>query len=151
MDKKQEREASTEPSAGYGPVHVVGDLVRNLLTLDQAAPIFAAFHVDYQGERRCRTRPISTSWERVIDGKWVDRARTDVPYAVIVWAKPEADEQAKAAGALTDDATDAARYRFMRSEATGDFLRFCPYGAPAEIDKAIDAAMSAHTKAGSGK
>lgn len=82
----------SEPVA-YGPVRVVGDLVRNLLTLDQTTPIFSAFHVDFKGERRCRTRPVSVSYERVIDGKWVDSARKDVPYAVIVWAKPEADEQ----------------------------------------------------------
>jgi hypothetical protein len=54
-------------------------------------------------------------------------------------------------GKLVAANRDAARYRFMRDEATGDFLRFCPYGAPREIDKAIDAAMLAHTKAGSGK
>lgn len=54
------------------------------------------------------------------------------------------------AGALTDDAKDAARYRFMRSEATGNFIRFVPYGKPIEIDEAIDAAIEA-SKAGSGK
>lgn len=85
------RAAPPSPStaAGYGPVHVVSDLVRNLLTLDQSAPIFAAFHLDIDGQRRCRTRSIHTSWERVVDGKWVDSARVDVPYSVIVWAKPD--------------------------------------------------------------
>lgn len=81
--------SSAALDAKWGAVHTVGDMVRNLLTLDQGAPIFAAFHTDYQGERRCRTRPVSTSWERVIDGKWVDSSRKDVPYAVIVWAKQD--------------------------------------------------------------
>jgi hypothetical protein len=95
--------ASTGRDAlSYGPVHVVADLVRNLLTLDQSAPIYSAFHVDHQGQRRCRTRGVMTSWERVIDGKWVDPARTDVPYAVIVWAKPEQDEAAPVAARELD-------------------------------------------------
>jgi hypothetical protein len=73
----------------WGPVETVADMVRNLLTLDQAAPIYAAFHVDITGERRCRTKPVTISRERVIDGKWVDSKREDVPYAMIVWAKPD--------------------------------------------------------------
>lgn len=117
------RDASTEPSAGYGPVHIVGDLVSNLLTLDQSTPIYAAFHVDYAGERRCRTRHVSVSRERVIDGKWVDPARTDVPYAVIVWARPQADESISAA--LPDEATPqelGAQVAANRDKARLDFL-----------------------------
>lgn len=85
------------PAPEYGPIEVVGDMVRNLLTLDQSAPIYAAFHVDYQGKRACRTRPVWVSLERVVDGKWVDSARKDVPYNIIVWAKPQADEKAQPA------------------------------------------------------
>jgi hypothetical protein len=81
----------------YGPIEVVGDMVRNLLALDQSAPIYAAFHVDYQGKRACRTRPVWISRERVVDGKWIDSARKDVPYNIIVWAKPQADEKAQPA------------------------------------------------------
>jgi hypothetical protein len=73
----------------WGRMDTVGDMVRNLLTLDQAAPIFAAFHVDIEGARRCRTKPVTISRERVIDGKWVDSSRKDVPYAHVVWAKPD--------------------------------------------------------------
>lgn len=87
---------------GYGRVEVVGDLVRNLLMLDQALPIYSAFHVDWDGGRRCRTRPVTASLERVIDGKWVDPTRKDVPYAVIVWAKPQADEQSSTAGSARE-------------------------------------------------
>lgn len=81
----------------YGPVEVVSDLVRNLLALDQSTPIYAAFHVDYQGKRACRTRPVWVSLERVVDGKWVDSGSKDVPYSIIVWAKPQADEKAQPA------------------------------------------------------
>jgi len=91
--------AKTERAPTWGKMDTVGDMVRNLLTLDQAAPIFAAFHVDIEGGRRCRTKPVAISRERVIDGKWVDSARKDVPYAHVVWAKPsERVESATAAG-----------------------------------------------------
>jgi len=85
-------QAEQVAKAAYGPVHVVGDLVRNLLTLDQSAPIYAAFHVDFDGRRRCRTRPVMTSWERVVAGKWVESSRIDAPYSVVVWAKPQPGE-----------------------------------------------------------
>jgi hypothetical protein len=165
-------EASTEPSAGYGPVHVVADLVRNLLTLDQATPIYAAFHADFDGARRCRTRPVMTSLERVIDGKWVDSSRKDVPYAAIVWAKPQGDELA--AGALTDDAKDAALVEdlsaALRSVNAVAIERGEKYGVCDQIDNAGNpyqskwladllalrsgirseiAAIEAHTRAGS--
>jgi hypothetical protein len=35
------------------------------------------------------TRDITISRERVIDGKWIDSARKDVPYTHIIWAKPD--------------------------------------------------------------
>jgi hypothetical protein len=91
--------APVTPPPAYGPVEIVSDLVRNLLTLDQSTPVFAAFHIDYQGKRACRTRPVSISLERVVDGKWVDTARKDVPYSCIVWAKPKADDKAQLATA----------------------------------------------------
>ncbi len=78
----------------WSAVHTVGDMVRNLLTLDQGAPIFTAFHVTIDGERRCRTRGITISRERVIDGKWIDINRKDAPYTHVIWAKP--DERAPA-------------------------------------------------------
>jgi len=82
--------ASPVHSPSYGPVHVVGDLVRNLLTLDQAAPIFTAFHVDIDGKRRCRAQQgITLSRERVIDGKWIDSTRKDLPLSYVAWAKPD--------------------------------------------------------------
>lgn len=81
----------------WGAVHTVGDMVRNLLTLDQAAPIFTAYHVTIDGERRCRTREVTISRERVVDGKWIDSNRKDVPYTHIIWAKP--DEPARQAAA----------------------------------------------------
>lgn len=81
------------PSPEWGCVRTVGDMVRNLLTLDQTDPIHSAFFVDLDGKRRCRTSHISISRERVIDGKWVDQTRKDVPYAIVVWAKP--DERAE--------------------------------------------------------
>ena len=85
------------PAPEWGRVRTVADMVRNLMTLDQAEPIFSAFHVDFDGARRCRTSPISISHERVIDGKWVDSTRKDVPYSTVVWAKP--DERAQQAAA----------------------------------------------------
>jgi hypothetical protein len=77
------------PEPSWGAVHTVGEMVRNLLTLDQSQPIYSAFHVDFDGQRRCRTRPVCISRERVIDGKWVDMTRKDVPYATVVWAKQD--------------------------------------------------------------
>jgi hypothetical protein len=104
----QPAQEQAEPT--WGVVETVGDMVRNLLTLDQAAPVFTAFHVTIDGQRRCRvTQGITISRERVVDGKWIDSARKDVPYANIVWAKPEeraqqepvaAPQQAAAPGAL---------------------------------------------------
>jgi hypothetical protein len=82
----------------WGAVHTVGDMVRNLLTLDQAAPIFTALHVTIDGERRCRTLEVTISRERVVDGKWIDSARKDVPYTHIVWAEP--DERAQQGAVL---------------------------------------------------
>jgi hypothetical protein len=64
-------------------------MVRNLLTLDQSAPLYTAFHLDIDGKARCLTRPVMISRERVIDGKWVDSSRKDVPYAHVVWARPD--------------------------------------------------------------
>jgi hypothetical protein len=114
------QQAAPEAPA-WGPVETVADMVRNLLTLDQSTPIHAAFHVDIEGKRRCRTRPVSISRERVIDGKWVDPSRKDVPYAVIVWAK-----QDEAAPAPATQQAGAA----VVSEA---FLK----GAHAEFNKAM--------------
>lgn len=97
------QQGAKQAAPSWGAVHTVGDMVRNLLTLNQSDPIYAAFHVDYQGERRCRTRPVSISRERVIDGKWVDPARQDVPYVTIVWAKQD-DRAEQAAHAGADEA-----------------------------------------------
>lgn len=92
-----------EPAPEWGRVRTVADMVRNLLTLDQNDPIHSAFFVDFDGKRRCRTSHISISRERVIDGKWVDQTRKDVPYAIVVWAKSdERARQAAAPGASID-------------------------------------------------
>lgn len=40
------------------------------------------------------------------------------------------------------DSRDAARYRFLRDEASGRHLRFMPYGEPEKIDAVIDAAIA---------
>jgi len=77
------------PAPVWGRVQTVGDMVRNLLALDQGDTIHSAFFLDFDGKRRCRTLPITISRERVIDGKWVDSTRKDVPYATVVWAKPD--------------------------------------------------------------
>lgn len=92
----------------WGAVHTVGDMTRNLLTLDQSAPIFTAFHVTIDGERRCRTRGITISRERVIDGKWIDSSRKDVPYTHVIWAKP--DERAPAEDAREEVQDGSAPY-----------------------------------------
>jgi len=107
-----DRLARSEKSFGWGRVETVGDMVRNLMTLDQAGPIFAAFHTDLGGKRVCRTRPVSISRERVVDGKWVDPARTDVPYVNIVWANQDEPVGAQQAHAGADD-QDANRLEFM--------------------------------------
>ena len=106
----QPAQEQAEPT--WGAVETVGDMVRNLLTLDQAAPVFTAFHVTIDGQRRCRvTQGITISRERVVDGKWIDSARKDAPYANIVWAKTDeraqqepvaAPQQAAAPGALPE-------------------------------------------------
>ncbi|WP_306393443.1 Lar family restriction alleviation protein [Telluria beijingensis] len=101
--------AQSEESADWGRIDTVGDMVRNLLTLDQAGPIFAAFHTDLDGKRVCRTRPVTISRERVVDGKWVDPNRIDVPYAHIVWAKQDEPAGAQQAHAGADETAAAAR------------------------------------------
>lgn len=73
----------------WGPVHTVADMVRNLLTLDQATPLYTAFGIQFNDKRRYRTRPVMISRERVIDGRWVDSTREDAPYATIVWANQD--------------------------------------------------------------
>lgn len=101
----------------WGAVHTVGDMVRNLLTLDQAAPIFTAFHVTIDGERRCRTRGITISRERVIDGKWIDSSRKDVPYANVIWAKPDERDNGEAKGEDVVSHLKAAREAIQRVSA----------------------------------
>ncbi|QOY96372.1 hypothetical protein IM543_11435 [Massilia sp. UMI-21] len=140
---------------GWGPIKTVGDMVRNLLTLDQSAPIHAAFHVDFVGERRCRTRPLTISRERVIDGKWVDNTRKDVPYEHVVWAKRDERQG--------EEARDAARLQFLMRDIDGfvgvkwdkhqyaiHFAKHSGRDEPTEEDELlglrmmIDAAMVAH-------
>jgi len=84
------RRAQPEGEAPHwGPVRTVGDLMRNLMTLEQDASIVTAFHVDFEGKRRCRAQQgITISSERVIDGRWIDSSRKDVPHAYVLWAKP---------------------------------------------------------------
>lgn len=111
------------PSPEWACVRTVGDMVRNLLTLDQADPIHSAFFVDFDGKRRCRTSHISISCERVIDGKWVDQTRKDVPYAIVVWAKPdERAQQAAAPGALLAILRDV--HDTLASQADSDIDHF---------------------------
>lgn len=125
----------------WGPTWTVADMVRNLRTLDQTAPIYSAFHVDYQGERRCRTRPVWISRERVIDGKWIEATRKDVPYAMVVWAKPDEratdDESQQAAqGVKADGDPDDGARAWMMSHGYGNQS----YGyALADLQSRIDA------------
>lgn len=61
----------------------------------------------------------------------------------------------QSAGALTDDAKDAARYRWLRAcggEWSGlSFLDIRGDIDPEALDSEIDAAIETHTRAGSGK
>jgi hypothetical protein len=124
--------AETERALTWGPVHTVADMVRNLLTCNQADPIHAAFHVDFEGKRRCRTRPVMISRERVIDGKWVDSARKDVPYATIVWAKQ--DERA-AVGAEELPPLDRLEDIDLTYAIAGKLGEFYPQETPRDMEK----------------
>lgn len=128
------------PAPEWGRVRTVGDMVRNLLTLDQADPIHAAFPIEFQGTRRMRTSPITISRERVIDGKWVDQTRKDVPYATVVWAKPdERAQQAAAPGALEVEVRALAEKWHKDAVDTG----FATSEAAVELLEVLDAAPSA--------
>lgn len=73
------------------------------------------------------------------------------------WSKQAEMVESWAAGALTDDAKDAARYRYIEDHATthggGHGFTITCFVSVDEEDMgcAIDAAIEAHTRAGSGK
>ena len=118
---KQAFERPEGEAPHWGPVRTVGDLVRNLTTLEQDASIVTAFHIDFEGTRRCRAQQgITISRERVIDGRWIDSTRKDVPHAYVLWAKP--DERAAALGALLEILRDV--HDTLASESDSDIDHF---------------------------
>lgn len=81
--------AAAEP-VQWGDPRTVGMFVRQLQTIDPAAPIYAAFHAEYQGKSRAMVRGITLSRERV-KGRFIESSDKSVPYAHVVWSQPQAD------------------------------------------------------------
>jgi hypothetical protein len=68
----------------WRPVETIADLVNNLRTMDQALPIYGAFHRD----GRAFARSVSVSLEKVIKGEILPTQ--DAPYSAVIWTSPVA-------------------------------------------------------------
>lgn len=69
------------------PTRTVADLVNNLLTLDQALPVFGAQYIEKDGRRCAIAVPPTVSRERVLDGRWIGQGE-DLN-AAVVWTRAE--------------------------------------------------------------
>lgn len=88
----------------------VGSLIAFLATLDPADPIVTAYHVTMgNGERRCKTRSLTISRERVDHAaKTIRTADLSLPYTHVLWAHPPEETQAPA---VVDDDFEQERWR----------------------------------------
>jgi hypothetical protein len=90
---KSARESRASAGPDAEPVHwgyagTVGNYIKQLQTLDPGMPIYAGMHADYKGKRCAMVRGLTLSRERVV-GRFIDPARTDIPYSAVVWAAPD--------------------------------------------------------------
>ncbi|KAB2896786.1 MAG: 3'-5' exoribonuclease, partial [Burkholderiaceae bacterium] len=69
------------------PTRTVADLVNNLLTLDQALPIYGAQYIEKDGRRCAIAVPPTVSRERVKDGRWIGQG--EELNAAVIWTRAE--------------------------------------------------------------
>lgn len=69
------------------PTRTVADLVNNLLTMDQALPIYGAQYIERDGRRCAIAVPPTVSRERVKDGRWIGQG--EELNAAVVWTRAE--------------------------------------------------------------
>lgn len=69
------------------PTRTVADLVNNLLTMDQALPIYGAQYIEKDGRRRAIAVPPTVSRQRVQDGRWIGQGNE--LNAAVVWTRAE--------------------------------------------------------------
>lgn len=80
------------------PTRTVADLVNNLLTMDQALPIYGAQYIEKDGRRCAIAVPPTVSRERVQDGRWIGQG--EELNAAVVWTR--AEQPAAVAGPVLD-------------------------------------------------
>ena len=69
------------------PTRTVADLVNNLLTMDQALPIYGVQYIERDGRRCAIAVPPTVSRERVKDGRWIGGG--EELNAAVVWTRAE--------------------------------------------------------------
>jgi hypothetical protein len=86
-------QAERDPKREWiSPVKTVGDLVNNLLGLDQNNEIYGAYHLDLGGRKECKTRGLSLSRERVLHNGRIDDKDPNwalTGYSTIIWSAPD--------------------------------------------------------------
>lgn len=118
--------AGTAPAAGAPqgerqwicPTRTVADLANNLLTMDQALPIYGAQYIEKDGRRCAIAVPPTVSRERVQDGRWIGQG--EELNAAVVWTRAE---QPVAAPGLTDGQLDDESYRVNDEPGFADAFR----------------------------
>lgn len=100
------------------PTRTVADLVNNLLTMDQALPIYGAQYIEKDGRRCAIAVPPTVSRERVQDGRWIGQG--EELNAAVVWTRAE---QPVAAPGLTDGQLDDESYRVNDEPGFADAFR----------------------------
>lgn len=77
----------SEPSrVDWTNARTVGHLMQQLATLPTETGISAVYFVDMKGRRRARSKGVGMSWERIIEGGWLDYTRTDIDKSIVIWA-----------------------------------------------------------------
>lgn len=100
------------------PTRTVADLVNNLLTMDQALPVYGAQYIEKDGRRCAIAVPPTVSRERVKDGRWIGQG--EELNAAVVWTRAE---QPVAAPGLTDGQLDDESYRVNDEPGFADAFR----------------------------
>ncbi|EPD35851.1 MULTISPECIES: hypothetical protein [Delftia] len=100
------------------PTRTVADLVNNLLTMDQALPIYGAQYIEKDGRRCAIAVPPTVSRERVKDGRWIGQG--EELNAAVVWTRAE---QPVATPGLTDGQLDDESYRVNDEPGFADAFR----------------------------
>jgi hypothetical protein len=86
-------QAGRDPKREWiSPVKTVGDLVNNLLGLDQNNEIYGAYHLDLGDRKECKTRGLSLSRERVLHNGKIDDKDPNwalTGYSTVIWSAPD--------------------------------------------------------------